>query len=82
LFESTLLALAGGFIGALASLALSAVKISMLNFSTWSEMVIAFEPDAISIGVALLVAIVMGVLGGLFPAIRAARMNPIQAMRA
>jgi putative ABC transport system permease protein len=82
LCESTLLALAGGFIGALASLALSAVKISMLNFSTWSEMVIAFEPDAISIGVALLVAIVMGVLGGLFPAVRAARMNPIQAMRA
>jgi putative ABC transport system permease protein len=82
LLESTLLALAGGFIGALASLALSAVKISMLNFSTWSEMVIAFEPDAISIGVALLVAIVMGVLGGLFPAVRAARMNPIQAMRA
>jgi putative ABC transport system permease protein len=82
LFESTLLALAGGLVGAVGALALSAVRISMLNFSTWSEMVIAFEPDAVSIGVALFVAVFMGVLGGLFPAVRAARMNPIQAMRA
>jgi putative ABC transport system permease protein len=82
LFESVLLALAGGILGALASLALSIVKISMLNFTAWSEIVIAFEPDAKSIGSALFVACVMGILGGLFPAIRAARMNPIQAMRA
>jgi putative ABC transport system permease protein len=82
LLESILLALAGGVVGALASLALSIVKISMLNFTAWSEIVIAFEPDAKSIGSALFVACVMGLLGGLFPAVRAARMNPIQAMRA
>ncbi len=82
LLESILLALAGGLLGALLSLALSAVKISMLNFTAWSEIVIAFEPDAKSIGSALIVAGVMGLVGGLAPAIRAARMNPIQAMRA
>jgi putative ABC transport system permease protein len=82
LLESTLLALAGGVLGALASLALSIVKISMLNFTAWSEIVIAFEPDAKSIGSALIVACVMGLAGGFFPAVRAARMNPIQAMRA
>jgi putative ABC transport system permease protein len=82
LLESILLALAGGAVGAVASLALSAIKISMLNFATWSEIVIAFEPDAKSIGTAIGVAAVMGLVGGLFPAIRAARMNPIQAMRA
>jgi putative ABC transport system permease protein len=82
LLESILLALAGGIVGAILSLALSAVKISMLNFTAWSEIVIAFEPDAKSIGSALFVACVMGLLGGLFPAVRAARMNPIQAMRA
>jgi putative ABC transport system permease protein len=82
LLESTLLALAGGALGALASLALSVVKISMLNFTAWSEIVIAFEPDAKSIGSALIVACVMGLAGGFFPAVRAARMNPIQAMRA
>ena len=82
LFESILLALAGGAVGALASIALSFVRISMLNFATWSEIVIAFEPDAKSIGIALFVAGFMGLVGGLFPAVRAARMNPVQAMRA
>jgi putative ABC transport system permease protein len=82
MIESILLAFAGGVLGAVASLALSVVKISMLNFTSWSEIVIAFEPDAVSIGMALTIAVVMGICGGMFPAIRAARMNPIQAMRA
>jgi len=82
LLESILLALAGGIVGALLSLALAFVKFSMMNFQSWSEIVIAFEPDAVSIGVAVTVATVMGLVGGLFPAIRAARLNPVQAMRA
>ena len=82
LFESTLLALAGGFLGALASLALGFVKFSMMNFQSWSEIVIAFEPNFVSIGVAIVVACTMGVVGGFLPAVRAARMNPVEAMRA
>jgi putative ABC transport system permease protein len=82
LFESTLLALAGGLVGAVASLALGFVKFSMMNFQSWSEIVIAFEPNLGSIGVALVVACVMGLFGGVWPAVRAARMSPIEAMRA
>ncbi|HKQ71648.1 MAG TPA: ABC transporter permease [Polyangiaceae bacterium] len=82
MFESVLLALVGGLVGATASLLLGLVKFSMMNFTSWSEIVIAFEPNMASIGGALVVAGVMGVVGGLFPAIRAARMSPIQAMRA
>jgi putative ABC transport system permease protein len=82
LLESILLALAGGVVGALASIALGFVKISMLNFQGWSEVVIGFEPNAGIIGASIAVAGVMGILGGFFPAVRAARMNPIQAMRA
>jgi putative ABC transport system permease protein len=82
LLESIVLALAGGAVGAVASLALGFVKFSMMNFSSWSEIVIAFEPDVASIVTALLVAGIMGLVGGLLPAIRAAQMSPIEAMRA
>jgi len=82
LLESVVLAVAGGAVGALASLALGFVRFSMMNFSSWSEIVIAFEPTVGIIVTALLVAGVMGLIGGLLPAIRAARMSPIQAMRA
>ena len=82
LIESVLLALAGGALGALASLALGFVKFSMMNFQSWSEIVIAFEPNLGTIGVAILVACAMGIIGGLWPAVRAARMSPVEAMRA
>jgi putative ABC transport system permease protein len=82
LLESILLALAGGIIGTLASFALGFVKISMLNWLSWSEIVIAFEPNVKIVVTSVVAAGVMGLLGGFFPAVRAARMNPIQAMRA
>ena len=81
-FESVLLALAGGFLGGLASMLLGFVKFSMMNFQSWAEIVIAFEPDFVTIAVAIVVACAMGVLGGFFPAVRAARMSPVEAMRA
>jgi len=81
LFESFVLAIGGGAVGALSSLALSSVKLSVMNYQTFSEVVIAFEPTFSIIGAALLIAGVMGILGGFFPAVRAARVNPVEAMR-
>jgi putative ABC transport system permease protein len=81
LLESILLALAGGVVGTLASVALRFVKISMLNWQAWSEVVIGFEPNLRIIVTSVVAAGVMGLLGGFFPAVRAARMNPIEAMR-
>jgi putative ABC transport system permease protein len=82
LAESVILALAGGVVGAVSSLALSFVKFSMMNYASWSEIVIGFEPNVGSMITAFFVAGGMGLLGGLFPAVRAARMNPVVAMRA
>lgn len=81
LFESLLIALIGGGIGALASLAMGFVSFSMMNFSTWSEIVFRFTPTPEIIGTSLLFGGVMGVLGGFFPALRAAAVSPVEAMR-
>jgi putative ABC transport system permease protein len=81
LFESIALAVFGGAFGAVASLAMKSVKITMLNATTWSEIVFGFEPTpGILIG-SLVLAAVMGLVGGFLPALRAARVSPIEAMR-
>jgi putative ABC transport system permease protein len=82
LLESIVLSFLGGGVGALASLALGFVKITMLNMGTWSEIVFAFEPTPAILMRAIFLAGFMGVVGGFLPAIRAARVSPIEAMRA
>ena len=81
LFESVTLAFFGGLLGALASCAMGFVKFSMLNFSSFSEMVFTFRPTPQIIVTALVFAGGMGLVGGFFPAVRAARVSPIKAMR-
>ena len=78
----TALAFLGGGVGAIASLALQFVKITMLNAGTWSEIVFSFEPTPAILMRSVFLAGFMGVVGGFLPAIRAARVSPIEAMRA
>jgi putative ABC transport system permease protein len=82
LLESIGLATIGGLVGAAASLGLSFVKITMLNAGTWSEIAFTFEPTPAIIIRSMVLAGFMGVVGGFLPAIRAARVSPIEAMRA
>ena len=82
LLESLALALLGGIVGAVASLAMAFVRFSTMNFATWLEIVFSFDPTPTILLEAMLVAGVMGLLGGFLPAVRAALMNPIDAMRA
>ena len=81
LFESMLLALLGGALGTAASLGMGAVKFSMMNMASWSEIVFSFTPTPQILVTALIFAASMGFLGGLFPAVRAMRLSPIPAMR-
>ncbi len=81
LLESISLAMLGGIVGVIASIGMGAVKFSMMNFSSWSEIVFSFDPTPKIIITALVFAAGMGLLGGFFPAIRAARISPVTAMR-
>lgn len=82
LMESFLLAMGGGLLGAIGSLLLGFVELSIMNYATWSEMVFTFQPSVGVIGFAITFAGTMGILGGFLPAIRASRISPIEAMRA
>ena len=81
LLESVLLALLGGAIGTAASLAMGMVKFSMLNFTTFSEIVFEFHATPEILVRSLIFGGVMGIIGGFLPAIRAARTAPIEAMK-
>jgi putative ABC transport system permease protein len=78
------LAVLGGLIGVVAALGASVLigDVSMTNFSTWSEIVFRLQATPQILVISIVIGAVMGLIGGLFPAVRAARMSPITAMRA
>jgi putative ABC transport system permease protein len=81
LFEAVILCLLGGLLGCLATLPLHGFSTGTANFSSFSEITFMFRfgPWVLLRGV--LMALAMGLLGGLFPAIRAVRLNIIDALR-
>jgi putative ABC transport system permease protein len=81
LLEAVLLSVIGGGLGAALSMSMGFVHFSMVNFASWSEIVFSFDPTPRVIGTALAFAGGMGLIGGLLPAIRAARTSPLKAIR-
>ena len=81
--ESLLLALVGGTLGALlAWLAFDGYRAATLNFQTFSQVTFAFDVNAPLLISGVLYALLIGFIGGLFPAIRAARLPLATALRA
>lgn len=82
LTEGVLLGLLGGSIGALvAYFAFNGVRASTMNFDTFSQVSFAFTVTPSLMVQALIYAIVLGLVGGLFPSIRAARMPIATGLR-
>jgi ABC-type antimicrobial peptide transport system permease subunit len=82
LLESFVLSLGGGLIGlGLASL-LQFFSISTLNFGSFSELAFSFALSPSIIATSLGFSLLMGLTGGFLPAVRAARLNIVQALRA
>ena len=81
LIEAVLLSLIGGLLGiGLASL-MSLVKISTTNFGTFSELAFGFRLSPEIALTTLIFAVAMGIVGGFLPAVRAARLNILSALR-
>ena len=82
LAESLALAALGGLAGGmLAYLAFNGYQTSTMNFQTFSQVAFAFAVTAPLLIQGLSYAIVMGLIGGLWPAIRAARLPIPLALR-
>ncbi len=81
LLESLLLGLAGGLIGLFFASFLQFFTVSTLNFQTFSELAFSFAIDGNIALKALFFSLIMGFVGGALPALRASRMNIVDALR-
>ena len=81
LFEALLISFAGGILGCLVVLPLNGWTTSTMNFQTFSNIAFAFKITLDLLLLGILFALVMGVLGGFFPAIRAATRPVAVALR-
>lgn len=82
LAEAVVLALLGGVAGlALASL-MQFFSISTMNWQSFAELAFSFTLTPAIAAKSLVFALVMGVVGGVLPAARAARLNIVEALRA
>ena len=82
LFESLLISLIGGVIGIVLASFLQLVSISTLNWNSWSEIAFSFTLSPDIVISSLIFAVFMGIIGGFFPSVRAARLNIVNALRA
>ena len=81
LIEALLISFIGGLLGCLAVLRLNGFTTSTINFQTFSNLAFAFKITPGLVVGGIIFALVMGVVGGIFPAIRAARLPVATALR-
>jgi putative ABC transport system permease protein len=70
--ETTLLAVGGGMLGLMLGVALSEV---IASFAGWSTIVTGG-----SLALAFLVSVVVGLVSGIYPAVKASTLDPVQAL--
>ncbi|HLZ90165.1 MAG TPA: ABC transporter permease [Candidatus Acidoferrum sp.] len=81
LFEALLISFVGGILGCLAVLPLNGLTTTTMNFQTFSNLAFAFKITFDLLLMGIFFAFVMGVLGGLLPALRAATKPVAIALR-
>jgi len=79
--EALFVSLAGGLLGCVAVLPLNGLTTSTMNFQTFSHLAFAFRVTPLLLGFGLVFALLMGLAGGVPPAIRAARLPVTAALR-
>jgi putative ABC transport system permease protein len=81
LAESVALALVGGVIGCILAIPVHGLSTGTTNFTSFSEVAFKFRITPALMAGGLLFSAVMGAVGGLLPAIRAARIPVARALR-
>ncbi len=81
LFESLFLGLIGGLAGLIFASFLQFYTISTMNWATFSELAFSFELSPDIIWKSIIFSLTMGLTGGMLPAIRASRINIVEALR-
>jgi putative ABC transport system permease protein len=82
LAEAILLGIFGGILGAaIAWVAFDGYETATMNFQSFSQIAFAFKVTPQLMATALVISLVMGIAGGLLPAIRAARLPIVTALR-
>ena len=79
--EALALSAAGWLLGILAASGLQVVSISAMNFATFTEIAFRFILSPAIALQSLIFALVMGLFGGVLPAVRASRLGIVQALR-
>lgn len=79
--EASLIALLGGLVGCLLALPINGLVTSTTNWNTFSEVAFAFRVTPVLLTTGLVFSVIMGLLGGFFPAWKAARANVVDSLR-
>jgi ABC-type antimicrobial peptide transport system permease subunit len=82
LLESLMVAFLAGLIGLALASFLQLYTISTMNWQSFAELAFSFSLTPAIVAKTLAFSLVMGLLGGVLPALRAARMNIVEALRA
>ena len=81
MLESLLIALVGGVLGCIAVLPLNGFTAGTMNWQTFSHLAFAFRVTPGLLAAGIVFALFMGFVGGVLPAIRAARLQVAHALR-
>jgi putative ABC transport system permease protein len=81
MFESLLISLIGGLLGCIAVLPLNGFTAGTMNWQTFSHLAFAFRVTPGLLVAGVIFALFMGFVGGVLPAVRAARLKVAHALR-
>ncbi|HZM00713.1 MAG TPA: ABC transporter permease [Planctomycetota bacterium] len=81
LLESAVIGLIGGALGLLIALPFDGVETGFMNWNTFTDVSFAFRLTPALALQSFVLAFLLGLIGGALPALRAARLRPVEAFR-